>query len=176
MPALVAILLVLALGIFVLMRLRGSAGPETALADATREERQAARRLGFAPRPCADPVEAIEDPRLAAMGIVAAIGEIDGQLTRDELEQMSVEAQVTFNIDRSTAESLLILAVWLLARAPDRMEFVARLAGIVAAKAGGRAAPDLLRMAAAAAAYAGPIGAEEEAALDIIRQAFGVNV
>ncbi|MEM9049488.1 MAG: hypothetical protein AAGC92_12295 [Pseudomonadota bacterium] len=175
MATLVAILLVLGLGLLAFMRWRSVGEPAPGLGDATREERIAARRLGFAPKPEQDPLEAVGDPRLAAMGVVAAMAEIDGPLDADETDQLVVEAQVTFDIDKPLADSLVIVALWLLQRSSDRMDLIARLAALVAAKAGGGAAPDLLRMAAAAATFAGPADREAEAALEVIRQAFGVN-
>lgn len=175
MATVVAILLVLGLALLAVMRWRSAGDQTQGLADATREERNAARRLGFAPRPEQDPLEAVSDPRLAAMGVVVAMAEIDAPLDGDEIDQLVVEAQVTFDIDKQTADSLVVVAVWLLQRATDRMDLIARLSTVVAARAGGQAAPDLLRMAGAAATFAGPADREAEDALEVIRQAFGVN-
>lgn len=176
MPELVAIILGLGLALFALGRWRARPAAIPALAGASREECAAARRIGYVPRPGQDPVTAIEDPRLAAMAIVLMMGALDGPLNRDEVEQIVIEAQVTFGTDRATAEALAVTAAWILRRARGRRDLLARLAAVVAARAGREAAPDLMRMASAAAAHAGPIGREAQAALDVIARAFRVNV
>jgi hypothetical protein len=176
MQALVAIIVGFALSLYMVFRWKGMDRPVPGLDGASREERAAARRLGYAPVPGTDPVAAIEDPRLAAMAIVLMMGALDGPLNRDEVEQIVIEAQVTFRTDRPTAESLAVMAAWILRRSRARRDLLGRLAATVAARAGREAAPDLMRMASAAAAHARPIGREEQAALDLIARAFQVNV
>jgi hypothetical protein len=175
MPALIALVALVALLLWWGWRRGRAERPGPDLPDASPEVRRAASRTGFRHQPGRPVAECVTDARLAAMGIVAAVSELDGPITRDEIEQMVIEAQVTFGVDKRTAEDIVLVGRWLAYRSGARSEAIRRLAQCVARLEGSAAAPDLLRMAEAAAAHRGPIDARAEAALDAIRRAFAVK-
>lgn len=176
MTVLAPVLAALAVAAFLVLRWRAGLRAETGVADGGRDVGAAARRLGFRPEPGRDPVEAVTDPRLAAAAVVAAVAALDGPLGRDEVDMMVVEAQLAFGVGQREAEDLVLVGRWLAGRAGGGLEAVRRLAPVVARRAGHAAAPDLLRMAEAAATHAGPLDAAGETAVDLIRRAFAVKV
>lgn len=175
MAYLVLALLLVAVVLWYVRTQAGRTG-QPGVTGAGQEVQRAMRRLGFRAAADRHPAESITDARLAAMGVVAAVAEMDGPLTRDELDQMVVEAQVTFGSDRAESEAIVTFGRWIAGRYSTPHEAARRLARIVARLAGDAAAPDLLRMAEAAAAHRGPPDANAEAALEAVRRAFRVKV
>jgi uncharacterized tellurite resistance protein B-like protein len=176
MPTLIALLGILAAAGFWYYRLRAARDAASDLLDVTSDVRNAARRLGFRRQANRHPADCIEDPRLAAMGVVAAIAELDGPHTRDEIDQMVVEAQVTFRVDKREADEIVAFGRWIATQCGTRAEAVRRLSKVVARLAGSEAANDLMRMAEAAATHRGPADEAVEDALDTVRRAFSVKV
>lgn len=172
MPVLVVLLGAIAVAAFWLWRVRAAKDAAGELIDAAQDVRRAARRFGFRRQADRHPADCIEDARLAAMGVVVAVSELDGPLTRDEIEHLVVEAQVTFGTDKAEAEEIVAFGRWIAAQCGTKAEAVRRLSRIVARLAGPSALPDLARMAEAAATNASPLDAAEEEALDTIRRAF----
>ena len=73
------------------------------LIGAANDARLAARRFGYRMKANVHPVELIEDPRLAAAGVAAAVAGMDGPLTREEIDQLAQECQVVFGAERAEA-------------------------------------------------------------------------
>lgn len=120
--------------------------------------------------------EGVKDPRRLALGILTAIAELDGPAGRDELDQIAIEAQLTFNVNRREAQEMTAFGLGLARGCGGGLPAVERLAAQLARNAGPEVAPDLLRMAGAAAAYAHPPDAAAEAAMERLRATFRVQV
>ncbi|RMF41717.1 MAG: hypothetical protein D6754_00345 [Alphaproteobacteria bacterium] len=175
---LLALLLILALGATWLMRPRrgGGGGGRRPVRGPAGDLRAVARRLGYELEGEGHPADRIRDARIAAVGIMLAIGGLDGRVTRDEAEQMAVEAQLTFQCGPRETADLFAIAYWILRRFDNGDQAIDKLSHVVADLAGEAAAPDLIRMATAAAEFAGPATPQAEAAIERIRQVFNVNV
>ncbi|HEU0222193.1 MAG TPA: hypothetical protein VFR34_08290 [Paracoccaceae bacterium] len=176
MPVLIALLGVLVVAALWYWRVRAARDAAGESLEAAQDVRRAARRFGFRRQANRHPADCIEDARLAAMGVVAAMAEYDGPHTKDEIDQMVVEAQVTFGVDKREAEEIVAFGRWIATQCGTRHEAVRRLSKVVAQLAGSAAAPDLLRMAEAAAAHRGPPDERARSAIETIRRAFPVKV
>lgn len=83
------------------------------LADAAIDVRLAARRFGFRRKANIHPAEAVDDARLAAMGLIAAPAQMDHGWSRETGDSMTAEAQAVFKISRQEAEEMVIFGRWL---------------------------------------------------------------
>jgi hypothetical protein len=111
--------------------------------------RLAARRLGFRRKANIHPAEAVDDARLAAMGLIAALAQIDHGWARETGDTMAEQAQAVFKISRQEAEEMVIFGRWLSDQSGTRHEIVRRLAKRLNDLAGPEVLADLERMMSA---------------------------
>ncbi len=146
MPYLIALLGVIgAIGVW-WWRIRMAKVALGAAVDAAKDVRLAARRFGFKNKTNAHPADAVEDPRLAAAGIIAAVAEMDGPLGRAELDTLMLECRRVFGVPADEAMDMVSFGRWVAGQCGTPDEAVRRLLKIVRAKAGPDALPDLLAM------------------------------
>ncbi len=117
MPVLIAIagLLVGALIWYNRMKQAGHIAGE--LKDAANDVRLAARRFGFKRRSNVYPIDALDDARLAAAGIVAATAQMDSLWDQSMSDAMVQQAQSVFDVALDEAEEIVVFARWI---APSR--------------------------------------------------------
>lgn len=172
MGALLALLGVLGLLLLIWWRLRGAAGhgraggrdPGLDLGDLMRE-----------PPDGVDAADSVDDPRLAAAGIIVAVATMDGPISRAEIARLTRAAEETFVISEREALDIVSFGRWIAGQSETNSDAVRALSRAVLRTAGPEAGPDLVRMIAeVATAGGGELGPEERAALATIRQDFGM--
>ncbi|WP_316013013.1 TerB family tellurite resistance protein [Roseobacter sp. HKCCA0434] len=119
----------------------------TDLLDAANDVRLAARRLGFRRRTNVHPVKTVEDPRLAATGILVALAELDGALSQSEITAIRRETARVFGADLAEADELLTVGRWIVAQCNGAEMAVRRLSRRLAKLSGPEVLPDLEQMA-----------------------------
>lgn len=146
MPYLIALLGILgAIGVW-WWRLRMAKQALGAAVDAAKDVRLAARRFGFKRKTDVHPAESVEDPRLAAAGVIAAVAEMDGPLSRAELDTLMLECRRVFEVKADEAMDMVSFGRWIADQCGTQDEAVRRLLKVVRAKAGADVLPDLLTM------------------------------
>jgi hypothetical protein len=170
MPVIIAILGALGIAYFLYMRAKTAREAAETLADAANDVRLAARRFGFRRKANLHPADAVDDPRLAAMGIVAAVAQMDRAWEREIAETMTVQAQSVFGVDLAEAEELTVFGRWLSDQSGTPDELVRRLAKRIAALSGPSALHDLERMIAAVTRPGRAPSERVQDALDTLRR------
>lgn len=158
---------------FWIWRLRAAAEAGSQVIGAAKDVRAAARRFGFRRRTNVHPVDSIDDARVAAAAILAALV-VQDHLTEAERRTTSiVQMQSVFEVTKTEAEELYALGHWLVAQCSGPGIAVPRLARKLNALAGVAAQPDLERMIAAVwADQSGTMPEHVLEGLDDIRQKF----
>lgn len=165
MPVILAILSAITIAGIWYWRMQAARDAANTLFDAANDVRLAARRFGFQMRNKTHPADCVDDPRIAAAGIVLAIAGMDSEVTQAETDTLLRQCQSKFDIDAKEAEEIVLFGRWLVGQCVNKDEAVRRLARRVAEKAGAAAAPDLMEMIDK---VAGPEGLELERARDAI--------
>lgn len=108
------VLAALAAVYFFVLRARGAAEMTHKLMDVADDVRAAARRLGFARRPAAHPMEAVEAPNIAAATLAVAFQELDGLPTESDRSRLLMSLQSRLDVSLQEAEELATLGRWLM--------------------------------------------------------------
>lgn len=170
---LLAILCVLAVWYW---RIRGARGTGGAAPSREREVRLASRRLTQRRTGHGHPADSVDDPRLAASGIIVAVATMDGPISQREIARLKRAAQETFEVSEREALDILSFGRWIVGQCASNGEAVRRLARIVMKTAGPAAGADLVRMIEeVATADGGELGEEERDALETVRRTLGVQ-
>ena len=144
--------------------------------DAANDVRLAARRLMYKRKHNTHPADSVDDPRLAASGIVVAVATMDAPISQSEIAALTSAAQETFDVTEREALDMVSFGRWVSDQCGTNDEAVRRLSKVVAKLAGAEAAPDLLRMITDVATADGrELGEEEMDALDTVRRALGLT-
>jgi uncharacterized tellurite resistance protein B-like protein len=144
--------------------------------DVKKDVRLAARRLMHRRGSHAHPAETVDDPRLAASGIIVAVATMDGPISQAEIARLKKVAQDTFEVSEREALDILSFGRWIAGQCTSNTEAVRRLAKVVLKTAGTEAGPDLLRMInEVATADGGELGEEERDAIESVRRTFGME-
>lgn len=118
----------------------------------------------------------IEDPRLAAAGIIVAIATMDGPISQAEITRLARGAEETFDVNEREALELVSLGRWLAREFGTNTDAVRQLSRIVLRTAGLEVGPDLVRMAEEVAmAGDAELGPEQREVLAKLRHAFGIE-
>ena len=131
MPALIAIVGLLVGAIIWYNRMKQAGHIAGELKDAANDVRLAARRFGFKRRSNVPPIDALEDARLAAAGIVAATAQ---------------QAQSVFDVALDEAEEIVVFARWIADQGSNPHEAVRRMSKRLKALAGRDAMADTVQM------------------------------
>lgn len=146
------------------------------LADAANDVRLAIRRFGYMRRHRTHPADCVDDPRLAAAGIAAAIAAMDAPLSQREIDALAAEAGAVFGTDPREAVDIAAFGRWIAGQCQSPEEAVRRLTRVVREKAGAGAGPELLAMAAKVATADGiTLDDRETAALVAVRRGLGMT-
>ncbi|GAB4392613.1 MAG: hypothetical protein Tsb0032_08940 [Kiloniellaceae bacterium] len=90
--------------------------------------RAALRRFGYRRKANVNPLDGIDDSRLAAAGILAAFANMDGGLGRAEIAAIARECGAAFHCDATEAEQIGAYGRWLIQQSANMDEAVRRLA------------------------------------------------
>ena len=146
MPAIITIvgLLVGALIWYNRMKQAGHVAGE--LKDAANDVRLAARRFGFKRRSNVHPIDALDDARLAAAGIVAATVQMDGLWEQSMRDAMVQQTQSVFDVPLDEAEEIVIFARWIADQGSNPHEAVRRMSRRLKRLAGQDVMEDTVQM------------------------------
>ena len=134
------------------------------------------RRLMHGNAGDAHPADAVDDPRLAAAGVIVAVATMDGPISQAEIARLKGGAQETFEISEREALDLLSFGRWIAGECATNADAVRRLSKVVLRTAGPEAGPDLVRMIEEVATAGGAeLGAEEREAVATVRRTFGME-
>ncbi|MEO3427680.1 TerB family tellurite resistance protein [Pelagibius sp. CAU 1746] len=98
------------------------------LMDTADDIRSALRRFGYRRKANANPLDGIDDPRLAAAGVLAAFAKMEGGIGRAEVEAISEECRRAFRTDAAEAAQIGAYGRWLVQQSANMDEAVRRLA------------------------------------------------
>jgi len=96
--------------------------------DTADDIRAAVRRFGYRRKANTNPLDGIDDPRLAAAGILAAFASMDGGIGREEIASIAEECRRGFQTDAGEAEQIGAYGRWLVQQSTNMDEAVRRLA------------------------------------------------
>lgn len=116
------------------------------LKDAANDVRLAARRVGFKRRSNVHPIDALDDARLAAAGIVAATAQMDRLWDQDMSDAMVQQVQSVFDVSVDEAEEMVVFARWIADQGGNPHEAVHRMARRLKGLAGRDAMVDTVQM------------------------------
>ncbi|HSF95751.1 MAG TPA: TerB family tellurite resistance protein [Thermohalobaculum sp.] len=175
MPFILGILGVLSVVALWYWRFKAAQDAAGEVAIAANDVRLAIRRFGYLRKHKTHPADCVEDPRLAAAGIVAAIASMDAPLSQAEIDRLTAEAGAVFGVDGAEAVDIAAFGRWIAGQCNTPDEAVRRLVKVVREKAGAEAGPDLLAMVeAVATADGGALDSDETDALLTIRRGLGM--
>lgn len=126
MHILLGVLGVVGVALFWLWRIRNAAGAAREVVDVADDLRAAVRRFGYSRKANQNPLDGIEDPRLAASGILAAFANMDGALSRDEIDGIAGICGGAFGCDAQEADQIGAYGRWLIQQSPANMDEVIR--------------------------------------------------
>lgn len=148
-----------------------------AAADATREVvgvaddmRAAVRRFGFRRQAGRHPCDTVDDARLAAAGMMAAIARMDGDLTQPQINAIRVECRAAFRVPQKEADDICAYGRWLASQSQEPEDALRRLAVRVQALAPEEAQKDLIGMLERVAAVMDGVSDEQRNAIDAVRR------
>lgn len=176
MPFILGILGVLSVVALWYWRVKAAQEAAGEVANAANDVRLAIRRFGYLRKHKTHPADCVEDPRLAAAGIVAAIAGMDAPLSKAEIDRLTAEASAVFGVDSREAVDIATFGRWIAGQCATPEEAVRRLTKVVRAQAGAEAGPDLLALVEAVATADGaPMGDPERDAQTAIRRGLGMT-
>lgn len=170
MHIVIAILSILGAAYFWVHRIRNAGRAVGEIKDMADDVRLAARRFGFKRRVNVHPVETVDDPRLAAAGIIAAMAEMDAMATDDTLREMKIQAQSVFDVEATEAEEMVVFGRWIASQCGTKHEAVRRLSKKLLMLAGTSTLPDLEIMITRVCSKDGQVSEDVQEALNTIRR------
>ena len=177
MHILLGILGVLGAAAFWYWRVRAAHEAAGELANAANDVRLAIRRFGYLRQHKTHPADCVEDPRLAAAGIAAAVAGMDAPLSQAEIDKLTAEAGAVFEVDGAEAVDIAAFGRWIAGQCQSPEDAIRRLTRVVKAKAGSEAGAQLVAMVEAVACAEGrPLDERESDALDAVRRGLGMTV
>lgn len=116
------------------------------------------------------PCEDIDDARLAAAGMMAAIAGMDGPLTKGQIDAIRVECRAAFRVVQREADEIAAFGRWLAEEADGSEDALHRLSSKLRALAPAEAQRDLIRMLERVADVEGGVSAEQRQAITTVRR------
>lgn len=173
MHILAGVLVIAGIALFWLWRIRTASILFREAVNALEEGILALRRLGFRRKVNRNPLDHVDDPRVAAAGILVAFANMDGALCQEEIAGIERVCRRAFSCSAEEARDLGIHGRWLIQNSEANMgEVIRRLTRCLA----GRLDPAEKRQLAAmveeiARIEGGQISPSQQAALDqMVRQ------
>jgi uncharacterized tellurite resistance protein B-like protein len=156
-------------------RARMAAQAAREASSAAKDARLFLRRIKFQRNSKEHPIDAVDDPRLAAAGVIVTIAQMDGDLSKAEIASMETEARIAFNVDEVEGGDIVAFGRWIAGQSTSPEETVRKLAKVVRAQAGPEAWPQLIAMIETVASADGrPLTERQEESLHNLRSSFGL--
>ena len=108
-------------------RARNAASAASELVDVADDLRAAVRRFGFNRKANVNPLDDIEDVRLAGAGILVAFANMDDVLSREEIAAIARECGTAFEVETAEAEQITAYGRWLIQQSNNMDEAIRRL-------------------------------------------------
>lgn len=170
----VLITALLAIGVWI-WRARAAAAVSHEVLDVAADAKAALRRFGYRQKAGRHPADSVDDPRLAAAGMMAAIAKMDGDITAAQMNALRVECRATFRVDQKEADDIAAFGRWLAGQSQDPGDGIRRLAKIVRDRAGAEAHSDLVRMLGRIASVEGGAPSEiQTEAITLVKRSLAV--
>jgi len=112
---------------FWIWRARNAASAASELVNAADDIRAAVRRFGYHRKANVNPLDGIEDVRLAAAGILVAFANMDDVLSREEIAAVARECATAFTAEADEAEQIAAYGRWLIQQSNNMDEAIRRL-------------------------------------------------
>ena len=174
MQIILGILAVLGTAIFIWYRMRDAREVGGEMLDAADDLRATVRRLMYKRKHDRHPADSVDDPRLAASGIVVAVATMDAPISQSEIAALTKLSREVFDVSEREALDIVSFGRWVAGQCNTNAEAVRRLSKIVAREAGAEAGPDLVRMISEVATAGGAeLGEDEHDAIDTVRRTLG---
>lgn len=170
MHILLSLIAALSLIAFWILRTRGVSAPTRDADDVSGDVRAAVRRYGARRAAGRNPCDEVNDARLAAAGMMAAIARMDGEFTKAQVDQLRVECRAAFRIKQADSDEIAAFGRWLADQSADMEDALRRLGARVQALASEEAQADLIGMLERIAAVEGGVSGEQRSAIDNVRR------
>lgn len=128
MPFILGALAVLGAAYFWMVRMRDAKDITYEMLDVANDVRLAARRFGFQRRNNLHPVEAVEDPLVAAAALVVGFLELEDYPTSEQKTAMISALRENLHVSHEDAEELAVLGRWLVGECGGANPAMSRLA------------------------------------------------
>jgi len=175
MHIVLGLLALLGTALYVIWRLKAAREAAGEGLDGANDLRATVRRLMYKARHDVHPADSVDDPRLAASGIIVAVATMDAPISQAEIATLTRTARQTFDITEREALDIVSFGRWIAGQCTTNAEAVRRLAKVVARTAGPEAGPDLIRMITEVAEAGGhSLGDHEMDAIDTVRRTLGI--
>lgn len=112
--------------LFWIWRLRNTASAARDVVEVADDVRAAVRRFGYRRKANQNPLDGIEDARLAAAGIMAAFANMDGAFSREEITAIKDACRTAFGCEGAEAEQIGAYGRWLVQQSAGNMDEVIR--------------------------------------------------
>lgn len=162
-------LLAAAIGVVVviLWRMQQAASAARDIADAANDTRGLLRGWLWRRKAITNPLDAVDDPREAAVALMAVVAGFDGAMSERERAVIEEQARTRFGATPSQAVELLARARWLVKDSADPAEVMRRLAPVIRKRLNAAEQAELIAMLEAVASAEGR--QDESLKLDIQR-------
>lgn len=171
MQILFALLAVIAVIAYILVRGRGASGPARDILDVGEGSRAGgARRDGFQKANGRHPVENVDDARVAAAGLMTALARLDGELTKPQIDAIRVECRAAFRVPQTEADDIAAYGRWLAGQSQDPDDAIRRLSQKLRELASDEAQRDMIGMLERVAATEDGVSEDQRAAIDRVRR------
>lgn len=157
-------------------RARAAAQASGDIVDAADDVRAAVRRFGYRRKAGRHPAESVEDPRLAAAGLMAACARMDGDITAEQQNALRVECRAKFRVDQKEADDIAAYGRWIASQSQDPDDTIRRLTPVVRDNAPAEAHADMVEMLRRVASVVDGAPSEIQSdAIERVRRALGVG-
>ncbi len=155
---------------FWIWRARSAAEGARAATELAGDAASALRRFGFRRKAGANPLDAEEDPRLAAMAAMASMARMDGERSMAQTAVLTAAAKDLFLVSEEEARDMAAYGFWLSAQAEPE-EALRRLDRNLSRSLGPKEWAELISAMRAAAVAEGPLSERQTEALARAEQA-----
>lgn len=159
---------------FWIWRARMAAGAVQEVVDVADDVRAAVRRIGFRRQAGRRPEEVVDDARLIASGMMAAVARMDGDLTQAQTNAIRVECRASFRVDQSSADDIAAYGRWLAGHSKDPDDAIRRLGARLKQLANAEAHRDLVTMLERVAAVENGVSEMQRDAINRVRRVLEV--
>jgi len=157
--------------IFLLIRAHQAATAARDVADAASDLSGLFRRWSWRRRANVNPLDAVTDPREAAVALMVAVAQFDGAVTEVEQRTMLDLAIKHFGATREQGTELIARGRWLVQERADVAEIMRRLAPVLEAKCGPAERRELIGMLTTVAASDGKVDETLRRDIDNLKRA-----